>query len=135
MNGERVLIDTSVWISYFREGGDSDPLSARMDSVLDSCEVFVPKVVIAELIQGAKSDKEVSVIRDFVEAFHIIDQGENTWLRAGELSYSMRRKGVSVSLIDCYIAILASDHGCAVFSLDDHFKSIRRFLRIELFPG
>jgi predicted nucleic acid-binding protein len=36
--------------------------------------VYVPKVVIAELIQGAMREKEIAVIEDFVNAFLVIDQ-------------------------------------------------------------
>ena len=63
----RVLIDTSVWIAYFKE---NDRLFAeKVDQVLTDAEIFVPKVVIAELIQGAKSEKEISVIAEFIDAF------------------------------------------------------------------
>jgi hypothetical protein len=53
MNGRRILIDTSVWIEYFRN--KSDVLSEQVDAILSYDEVVVPKVVIAELIQRARS--------------------------------------------------------------------------------
>lgn len=131
MKGDRVLIDTSVWIDYFKDGDDQ--LTEKVDEVLTSSDVYVPKVVIAELIQGAKSEKEISVIGEFIEAFNIVDQTEDTWVKAGRLSFSMKRKGITANLVDCYIAILASENNCKIFSLDEHFKSIKRFLRLELF--
>lgn len=130
MKGKRVLIDTSVWIDYFRE---SDKLLCeKVDEVLSLSEVFVPKVVIAELIQGAVSEKEISVIAEFIEAFNVIDQTEDTWAKAGRLSFSMKRKGITVNLVDCYIAVLALENNCLIFSLDTHFKDIKKFLRFEL---
>ena len=131
MNGERVLIDTSVWIAFFRKGDGR--LGEKVDEVLNLCDVFVPRVVMAELIQGARSEKEIAVIEDFLEAFHVIDQREDTWLKAGRLSYTMKRRGLCPGLIDCYVAVLASDNGCAVFSLDEHFGHIVDFLKIDLF--
>jgi len=56
MNGDQVLVDTSVWIKYFRD--KSPNLSKRVDEILSKQEVYVPKIVIAELIQGSKSDRE-----------------------------------------------------------------------------
>jgi hypothetical protein len=56
----KVLIDTSVWIDYFKNRDDN--VSQRVDEILTFSDVYVPKVVIAELIQGAKSEKEISVI-------------------------------------------------------------------------
>jgi len=127
---DRVLIDTSIWIDYFK-GGDERFLE-KVDEILTYSAVYVPKVVIAELIQGAKSDKEISVIESFIEAFRIIDQTEHTWLRAGKLSYSLKRRGLNMNLVDCYIAILAEENQCKIFSLDEHFRTIRKFLKIEL---
>lgn len=131
MKDKKILIDTSVWINYFK--GNDPPLCNKVDKALTHSHIYVPKVVLAELIQGAKSEKEIAVIEDFIEAFYIIDQKEDTWLKAGRLSYSMKRKGVTVHIIDCYIAVIASENGCSIFSLDEHFNSIKKFLHIELF--
>ena len=131
MKDKKILIDTSVWIAYFK--GNNIPLHSTVDRALTHSHIYVPKVVLAELIQGAKSEKEVAVIEDFVEAFYIIDQKEDSWLKAGRLSFSMKRKGVTVHIIDCYIAVIANENGCSIFSLDEHFKSVKKFFHIELF--
>ncbi|MEW6457235.1 MAG: PIN domain-containing protein [Acidobacteriota bacterium] len=99
MSAEKILIDTSVWIDYFQN--KPSKISEKVDRILSENEICVPKVVIAELIQGAKSDREVSIIEDFLDAFYIIDQKENTWIKAGKLSYEMRKKGKAVNLTDC----------------------------------
>jgi len=130
VSDNRVLIDTSVWIAYFKNMDQR--LTDKVDDILGSSEVCVPRVVIAELVQGAKTEKEIAVIEEFVEAFSIVDQTDSTWLKAGKLSFSMKRKGTTVHLIDCYIAVLASENNCKIFSLDEHFKGIRKFERIEL---
>ena len=130
MSGERILIDTSVWIRYFKN--ESASFSGTVDDILSKQEVFVPKIVIAELIQGSRSEREVSIIEDFANAFNIIDQKEDTWIKAGKISFSLRRKGRTVNLTDCYIAVTAQEHGCQIFSLDEHFKEIRKALNIQL---
>lgn len=130
MRDKKILIDTSVWIDYFK--GNDTPLQYRVDKALTHSHIYIPKVVLAELIQGAKSEKEIAVIEDFIEAFHIIDQKEDTWLKAGRLSFSMKRKGITIHIIDCYIAVIASENGCGIFSLDEHFKNIKKFLHIDL---
>jgi len=126
----RVLIDTSVWIDYFK--GKDGPFAEKVNKALTSSVVCVPKVVIAELIQGAKSEKEIAVIGEFFDAFNIIDQTEDTWKIAGELSFSMKRKCLTISLVDCYIAVIADKNRCRIFTLDEHFKKIKQFLKIDL---
>ena len=130
MNGERVLIDTSVWIKYFRNKPAG--MSKKVDEILSKQEVYVPKIVIAELIQGAKSEREISVIEDFVEAFNIIDQKEDSWIKTGRLSFALKRKGKTINLTDCYIAVIANEYECQIFSLDEHFKDIQKGLNIHL---
>jgi len=130
MNGEKVLIDTSVWIKYFRDRPTS--ISKKVDEILSKQEVYVPKIVIAELIQGAKSEREISVIEDFVDAFNIIDQREDTWLKTGKLSFTLKKKGKTINLTDCYIAVIAKEYECQIFSLDEHFKDIPKSLNIHL---
>lgn len=130
MSGEPVLIDTSVWIEYFRD--KSTNLSKKVDEILSKQEVYVPKIVIAELIQGSKSDREISIIEQFVDAFNIIDQKEDTWIRAGKLSFSLRKKGRTVNLTDCYVAVIAQEYDCQIFSLDEHFKDVQKALNLRL---
>jgi hypothetical protein len=130
VKGDRVLIDTSVWISYFKDRDSR--LSDKVDEILTSAHVYIPKVVIAELMRGAKSEKEIAVIEDFFEAFTVIDHTESTWEQAGRLSFSMKRKGITIHLIDCYLAITAQENNCKLFSLDEHFKSIKKFTPLEI---
>jgi predicted nucleic acid-binding protein len=130
VKGKKILIDTSVWIDYFK--GNDTTLHDKVDNALTHCHICIPKVVLAELIQGAKSEKEIAVIEDFITAFQIIDQKEDTWLKAGRLSFSLKRKGVTAHIVDCYISVIATENECSIFSLDEHFKSIKEFSHIEL---
>lgn len=120
----KILIDTSVWIDYFQKA--TPTLSAKLDEILSDENIYVPKVVVAELIQGAHSEKEIAVIKDFLEAFNVIDHREDAWLEAGKLAYRMKKKGKTVNLTDCYIAVMAKDQGCRVLTLDKHFKEIQK---------
>lgn len=132
MNGEKILIDTSVWLEYFKN--KSSEISEKVEKILSEREVCIPKIVLAELIQGAKSEREISVIEDFLDAFTIIDQKEDTWIKAGRLSYNLKKKGKTVHLADCYIAVIAQEYKCLIFTLDEHFKEIQKITNISLFP-
>jgi len=127
---DRVLIDTSVWIAYFKASDST--LVGLVENIMTAAEICVPKVVLAELTQGARTEQEVLAIDEFVGAFTILDQQKETWDKAGKLSFKMKRKGVSIPLVDCYIAVIANENKCRLLTLDKHFKDIKRFLRIEL---
>jgi predicted nucleic acid-binding protein len=83
-------------------------------------------------MQGAKSEKEFAVIAEFMVAFTIIDQTDQTWVNSGRLSFELRKKGKNVNLTDCYIAAMAQENNCAVFTLDRHFKDIRPHVGLHL---
>jgi len=130
---DNILIDTSVWIAYLQEHAPVR-LSEQVDELLSRNRIHVPKIVLAELIQGAHSEKDLAVIRDFLEAFHIVGEQDDTWLKAGQLSYALKKKGKSINLADCYIAVIAGEHHCAILTLDRHFKEIQKISGLKLIP-
>jgi tRNA(fMet)-specific endonuclease VapC len=127
----RVLIDTSVWIAYFQVHAPAGILE-KVDELLSDGDIYVPKIVLAELIQGAHSEKNLEVILGFAEAFTIIAESENTWLEAGRLSFALKKKGKTINLADCYIAILAKEHKCSILTLDKHFREIQKETGLKL---
>ena len=60
------------------------------------------------------------------------DQTDQTWIKAGRLSRELRKKGKNVNLTDCYIAVIAQENNCAIFTLDRNFKDIRQHAEIHL---
>jgi len=128
---DRVLIDTSVWIAYFQANPPA-LIPDLVDDILSRSEVCVPKIVIAELVQGAHSERDLATIRDFLDAFTIIAEGDDTWLEAGKLSYALKKKGRTVNLADCYIAVLAKENNCSILTLDRHFNEIQGVAGIKL---
>lgn len=127
---DKVIIDTSVWIDYFQNR--SVALSKQVDRLISNSNIYIPKVVIAELLQGAHSEKEIKVIRDYFDVFYIIGEQEDTWVKAGNLSFTLRKRGKTTSFIDCYIAIMAKEQDCAILTLDRHFKEIEKSARVQL---
>lgn len=130
MRSKKILIDTSMWIEYFQNR--SHELSKRVDEYLSQSKVYVPRVVIAELIRNSRSGKETSIIERFVEAFNIVDQNEETWIKAGHLSHQLKRDGKNVNLIDCYLAVIAMDNDCEILTLGRQFEDIREIMDIQL---
>lgn len=102
---------------------------------VNECKIYfapINKIVIAELIQGSKAERGISVIEDFVEAFRVVDQKENTWVKEGKLSFKLKRKGKNINLTNCYIAIIAQEYECRIFTLDEHFRDIQMSPDISL---
>jgi predicted nucleic acid-binding protein len=131
MSVDRVIIDTSVWIDYFR--GGNHPLSQMVDEIINGGEVCAPGIVLAELIQGARSEREISIIEDMIETFTFLDMGPGNggWVEAGKLSHAMKKAGAAVHLADCLIAVLARKNGCRIITRDRHFQALKSLVKVE----
>ena len=57
---DNVLIDTSVWIEFFRKKGS--PVSARLTEYLKLGQACYTGPIAVELYQGAKTQKEIQVL-------------------------------------------------------------------------
>ena len=126
---DKVLIDTSAWIDFFRK---KEPIYDTVLGIIDTCHVCCAGIIIAELIQGAKSLREVEIIKEFIHVFDFLKETPAIWESAGKLSFLLRSKGKPVGLADCYIASLAKSHDAALLTLDSHFQTIKSHEKINL---
>jgi predicted nucleic acid-binding protein len=103
-----VIIDTSVWIEYFR-GNDSTAGRWVAERIEAGSALVVPEVVLMELLIGTTEEQTASLWRRFLLRFTIeplapIRDSEN----AAEIHRRCRRAGNTVrSLIDCQVAAIA----------------------------
>ncbi|MBI1919473.1 MAG: PIN domain-containing protein [Geobacter sp.] len=126
----KVLVDTSVWIEFFRK---RDPVHSSLLELLDADRVCCTGLILGELIQGAKSERELAVIKDFTHVFQFLPETPLLWEKAGRLSYTLRRKGITVGLADCFIAVSAIESGTQLLTLDSHFEAIRSTSKLFLY--
>ena len=53
-----ILVDTSIWIDFFRK---RENIFEQLNQLVEEKRVATVKLVIAELIQGARQEKEIEV--------------------------------------------------------------------------
>jgi predicted nucleic acid-binding protein len=117
-----VIADTSVWIEYFR--GGQEPVRDALRRLIRTQQVALVGMVLAELLQGCRSEKEADRILSNLTGLRFLTDTFTTWRRAGALSASLRRKGITIPLSDFVIAALALEHRYQVYALDPHFDHI-----------
>ncbi len=125
----RVLVDTSAWIEFFRK---KDPCYRFVSQLLTGDRICCTGLIFAELIQGAKSEREISVIREFLAVFPFLAESTAAWEQAGLLAFALRRKGKTVGLSDCLLAVLARDNDAGILTLDTHFSIMKTALKVDL---
>jgi predicted nucleic acid-binding protein len=127
---DKVLVDTSAWIEFFRK---KEPWYSAISGLMDDKRICCSGIILAELIQGAKSEKELEVLRDFRHVFEFLEESMDLWQSAGEMSNALQRKGKSVGLSDCYLAASAKAYTAKILTLDKHFDIIKGVVGIGLY--
>jgi len=126
---DKVLVDTSAWIEFFR---GKEPYRRAVAQLIDDDRICCAGLVLGELLQGAKSTRELGTLKHFLHVFEFLEDSPAVWERAGELAYSMRRKGRSIGLSDCYLAAAALARGASILTLDRHFRELKREVSLRL---
>lgn len=123
-----ILIDSSVWIDYFRGGSKSSELERLIDENL----IVINDIILAELIPYLKIKKQIKVIKLLQEIKRLpllID-----WEELVDNQVECLKGGVNgIGIPDLIIAQNAKTNNCMIFSLDKHFQLLNRFINIKLY--
>lgn len=113
------LVDSSVWIEFFR--GRDASVRRRLDQLLENDQVVLSAFVRLELLAGVRST-EVPKMQRLLDALPAlpVDNSQFSWcedrLKEG------RARGVRFGTLDLLIAAQASLSDCGLWSLDADFK-------------
>ena len=116
-----ILIDTSAWVDFFR---GTSKTADTVSKLIEKGQATICGVISYELIQGAKSAEEALHLSGVLSALHYIEMTPALWVRAGNSSSGLRRKGITLPMSDILIGAIALEHGLEVLTLDEHFASI-----------
>lgn len=121
----RVLVDTSAWVDFLNgfPSPTADALAELLQGDDDACTCGI---VVAEVIQGLRrKEGRETIRRSFEDLIFVEPSGLRSYLRAAELYRKLRERGLTVrSTIDCIIAALAEESGCAVLARDRDLDAI-----------
>jgi len=110
-----ILIDTSVWIEFFRRNGD---YPARISSLLEIQQVVAFEPVFAELLYGARSRKDRDIITSFWELLPRVDFGSGSLMKAAEMAGREEFLQSAIGLVDALIIQATLDGNYRLWTLD-----------------
>ncbi len=119
----KVIVDTSVWINFFNRPESKE--KQIVDLLLDQERICLVGIVLSELLQGTKSEKEANLLISKLTALTFLETNSNIWVKTGLISANLRRKGIVLPLSDILLAAIAQENNCEVYTLDPHFKLIQ----------
>ena len=125
-----VLIDTSVWVEYFR-GSDKIKASA-IDDLIDLNRICTNDLILSELIPQLKIKKEF----DLIDTLHAITniKLDINWQELIEFQVNNLINGVNkVGIPDLIILQNAINNDLELCTLDRHFFIMNKHLKYRLF--
>ena len=124
----RILIDSSVWIDYFRSGNQTDEL----DHLIDNNLVFVNDLILTELIPFFRLQNQIVLI-DIINEVARLPLSIN-WQQIQTFQFICLKSGINgIGIPDLIIVQNAIQTDSMIFSLDKHFKLMQDRLNFTLY--
>lgn len=124
----RLVVDTSVWIDYFNDSGK--PNVGRLEQALGVCEILVGDVVLAEVLQGFRSDLDFRKALDLLGRFEVVPMlGRDLAIDVAQNFRRLRKRGVTVrKTLDVVIGTYCVTHRLPLLFSDRDFEPMVRHL-------
>jgi hypothetical protein len=127
-----ILVDTSVWIDFFR-GTDSPEAQRLAAAIRDGEDLALCGLILTEILQGIESEEQARKTRKSLAALLYLPMPPRTFVMAADLFRSVRARGKTVrNSIDCLIAACAILHGVALLQRDRDFRTLAEVSRLRL---
>jgi predicted nucleic acid-binding protein len=123
-----VLVDTSIWVAYFRSGENSE----KIDFLIDENLVVINDLILAELVPSLKVCNQ----RKIINLLYHIKKLELyiNWDQIITFQSKCLKKGLNgIGIPDLIVAQNAKQNRCEIYSLDNHFNLIKDILELQLF--
>ena len=127
-----ILVDSTVWINYFL--GSTTPETDFLDSILGNQIIQVGDIILAEVLQGFRSD------RDFEQAHQALLQFQPTRMLNPYLAVlsaqnyrTLRKQGITIrKTIDCMIATYCIELNLELLHSDRDFEPFEKHLGLQV---
>ncbi len=122
-----MLVDSSVWIDYFRAGRHA----VELESLLDDGRVVINDLILAELIPALHVKRQPRLIN----LLHELKQEsmQPDWEELIRMQIACLLDGLNgIGIPDLLIAQNAMQHGFKLMSRDGHFVRLARHVPLQL---
>lgn len=126
-----IVVDSSVWIDYFNGVGTRE--TALLDSILGLEPVVIGDLILAEVLQGFRTDRDMRRARAALDTLIFEPMvGRDIALASASNYRALRAKGVTVrKTIDMLIATFCMKNKHALLHSDRDFDPIEELLGLE----
>lgn len=129
-----IFVDSSVWIDYFN--GRETAATDYLESVLGQKPVVAGDLVLTEVLQGFRHDKDYMMVKRLMNSVDIVPLGGKAMaIQAADYYRLLRKQGVAVrKTIDVLIATYCLEHDLPLLQDDRDFLPFAEHLDLQLLP-
>jgi len=117
-----ILIDTSVWIEFFKR---QPSVFSTVTSLVESQSIIAAECVFGELLQGVKDSRERAVVLGYWGNLPKRDEA-GIWIQAGLMSAENKWVSKGVGIIDAVLLCLARTNHLKVWTLDKKLLAVMK---------
>jgi len=127
-----IVADTSVWIDYVR--GIDAPHTNLLDYELDHSRIVTGDLIIAEFLQGFRSEEDYQKAKQIMESLEYHDLvGKEIALQAAQNFRKLRKNGTTIrKTIDVIIATFCIVNGFELLHNDRDFDPMEDLLGLRV---
>jgi len=121
-----VLVDSSVWIEYFKSGG-----GGKLDRLIEEDLACVNELILTELVPAATLKNETDILEG-LQALSMIPLTID-WEIVRDYQLMNLQNGINrVGIPDLIILQQVIDQKITLFSFDKHFQLMQDYLSFDL---
>ncbi len=126
-----ILVDSSVWIEYFR--GAVTPQAEKLDGLLGQEPLAIGDLILTEVLQGLDDERDFSNARNLLTSLMVVElSGREIAVQAAKNFRALRRLGVTVrKTIDTVIATRCIEDGYELLHADRDFEPFVKHLGLR----
>jgi len=123
----QVLVDSSIWVDYFKKGRNS----GRLDYLIDENIIVINDLILAEIVPFLKIKNQLKLI-SLLYSIKKLDL-DIRWEQIIDYQHRCLKKGINgIGLPDLIIAQNAIQNHCEIYSLDNHFNLMKNAIGLKL---
>ncbi len=126
-----VLVDSSVWIAGAKP---KNPECLQLKRLIAQREnLYITRLIQVEVTQGARTETEFHRLWESFLGFPSLEVTELNLGKSASNYFRAKKKGITLTTLDCVIATLAVEANMSLWTLDPIFVRLAPIIGLELY--
>jgi len=126
----KVLIDSSGWIDFFRESRPK--INWQIQQLLKEDRVLICGPIYVEVVGGCRTEQESYTVSQLYNELSFLELSREDFYPASLINQKLRKKGHALKGMDLLIAYLAIKNNCYLLHNDSDYDRAAHFIPLKI---